>query len=91
MRRTTDRSSQAVALAHLRSNHQTRQVARDFLTEIVRERTKRNPEFPKLVAEAERAHQLVRELVAPGTMLVSGVNVVETQPAARLGEKPRRR
>jgi ribosome-binding protein aMBF1 (putative translation factor) len=36
----------------------------DFLTEIVAERTARNPEFPGLVEAALRRRQLLRELGA---------------------------
>jgi DNA-binding transcriptional regulator YiaG len=37
---------------------------KDFLDEIVEESTARNPEFPELVAAAERRRALLRELVA---------------------------
>jgi DNA-binding transcriptional regulator YiaG len=36
----------------------------DFLNEIIEESTARNPEFPELVAAAERRRALLRELVA---------------------------
>jgi ribosome-binding protein aMBF1 (putative translation factor) len=36
----------------------------DFLSEIVDESTARNPEFPQLVAAAERRRALLRDLVA---------------------------
>lgn len=35
----------------------------DFLNEIIEESTARNPEFPELVAAAERRRALLRELV----------------------------
>ena len=35
---------------------------RDFLNELIEERTARNPEFPALVAAAERRRELIREL-----------------------------
>ena len=37
-------------------------MAKDFLEEIISERTKRNPEFPKLVAEATARRVLARRL-----------------------------
>lgn len=36
---------------------------KDFLDEIIEESTARNPEFPELVAAAERRRALLRELV----------------------------
>lgn len=39
-------------------------MARDFLSEVIRERTAKNPEFPDLVAEAEARRKLARKLVA---------------------------
>ena len=39
-------------------------MAKDFLKEIVDERTRRNPEFPSLVAEAEARRKLARKLTA---------------------------
>jgi ribosome-binding protein aMBF1 (putative translation factor) len=38
-------------------------MARDFLSEVIRERTAKNPEFPNLVAEAEARRKLARKLV----------------------------
>lgn len=35
---------------------------RDFLDEIVEERTKQNPEFPRMVEAASRRRRLIREL-----------------------------
>ncbi len=37
-------------------------MAKDFLAEIVAERTRRNPEFPDLVAEAGARRALARKL-----------------------------
>lgn len=61
--------------------HQTVKVARDFLTEIVRDRTKRNPEFPKLVAEAEARRRLARKLAA----IRAKKKLSQTVVAARMG------
>lgn len=37
-------------------------ASRDFLDEVVEERTAKNPDFPKLVDAAERRRRLLREL-----------------------------
>ena len=39
-------------------------MAKDFLQEIISERTRRNPAFPRLVAEAEERRRLAKRLVA---------------------------
>jgi hypothetical protein len=39
-------------------------MRKDFLTEIVRDRTRRNPSFPSLVAEAQERQKLARKLAA---------------------------
>ena len=39
-------------------------MARDFLAEIIEERTRGNPAFPRLVAEAEARRRLARKLAA---------------------------
>ena len=39
-------------------------MARDFLSEIVNARTRRNPAFPRLVAEAETRRKLAQRLAA---------------------------
>jgi tRNA U34 5-methylaminomethyl-2-thiouridine-forming methyltransferase MnmC len=39
-------------------------VANDLLAEIVADRTRRNPQFPELVAEAEVRRKLARKLAA---------------------------
>jgi ribosome-binding protein aMBF1 (putative translation factor) len=36
-------------------------MAKDFVDEIIDERTRRNPRFPQLVAEAERRRALARQ------------------------------
>src|SRR5215813_151187 len=46
----------------LLSQH-TSGMAKDFVDEIIDERTTRNPRFPGLVAEAERRRDLARDLV----------------------------
>ena len=47
----------------LRAPRVTHEVmAKDFLAEIVTERTRRNPEFAGLVAEAETRRKLARKL-----------------------------
>jgi len=56
-------------------------MAKDFLDEIIGERTRRNPAFPDLVAEATRrrelAHRLVQQRNAKG--------LSQTIVAARMG------
>jgi len=39
-------------------------MARDLVAELIAERSKKNPEFPELVAEAERRHAFARRLAA---------------------------
>jgi hypothetical protein len=39
-------------------------MAKDFLAEVVEEWSAANPEFPRLVAEAEARRELARKLVA---------------------------
>ncbi len=39
-------------------------MPRDFLEEIIAERTRRNPEFPRLLQEAEIRHKAARKLSA---------------------------
>jgi DNA-binding transcriptional regulator YiaG len=41
-----------------------RVMARDFVAEIIAERTRNNPEFPQLVVEAEARRKLARRLAA---------------------------
>jgi hypothetical protein len=39
-------------------------MVKDFLNEVIAARSKRNPRFPDLVAEAERRRALARELAS---------------------------
>ena len=54
---------------------------RDFVDEMVAERTARNRHFPDLVAEAERRRELARALAARRERL----GVSQTVVAARMG------
>lgn len=54
---------------------------RDFLDEIIDERTQRNPDFPDLVQAALRRRQLMRELAA----LREQLGLSQTAVAARMG------
>lgn len=54
---------------------------KDFIDEIVQERTRINPEFPALVDAAERARQLLRELAERRQQL----GLSQTTVAARMG------
>jgi DNA-binding transcriptional regulator YiaG len=56
-------------------------MAKDLLKEIVDERTRRNPEFPSLVAEAETRRKLARKLAA----LREKKALSQTVVAARMG------
>jgi DNA-binding transcriptional regulator YiaG len=56
-------------------------MAKDFLTEIVNDRTRRNPAFPSLVAEAEERRKLARKLAS----LREGKSLSQTIVAARMG------
>jgi DNA-binding transcriptional regulator YiaG len=56
-------------------------MARDFLAEIVRERTGRNAEFPHLVAEATARRRLARRLAD----LREKKSLSQTVVAARMG------
>ena len=56
-------------------------MARDFLDELVAERSRRNPAFPDLVAEATRRRELARRLAAQRK--TSGLS--QTIVAARMG------
>ena len=56
-------------------------MARDFLAEIVNERTRRNPEFPGLVAEAEMRRKLARKLAG----IREKKELSQTVVAARMG------
>ena len=63
------------------SKHHTRDMAKDFLDELVAERTRRNPRFPDLVAEAEARRKLARKLAA----LREKKALSQTVVAARMG------
>jgi DNA-binding transcriptional regulator YiaG len=56
-------------------------MAPDFLDEIIEERTRRNPAFSSLVAEAEARRKLARRLVA----LRAAKSLSQTIVAARMG------
>src|SRR3954452_17424215 len=56
-------------------------MAKDFLDEVVAQRTRKNPRFPALVAEAERRRALARELAAKR----STAGLSQTLVAARMG------
>jgi DNA-binding transcriptional regulator YiaG len=56
-------------------------MAKDFLAEIVDERTRRNPGFTDLVAEAEARRKLARKLAS----LREGKSLSQTVVAARMG------
>ena len=60
---------------------QTTDMAKDFLTEIVEERTRKNPGFPGLVAEAEVRRKLARKL----TKRREAKSLSQTVVAARMG------
>ncbi len=56
-------------------------MAKDFLDEVVASRTRRNPGFPDLVAEAEQRRELARQLA--DQRRAKGVS--QTVVAARMG------
>ena len=56
-------------------------MARDFQSEIVNERTRKNPQFPRLVAEATARRKLARKLAA----LREKKALSQTVVAARMG------
>ena len=56
-------------------------MAKDFLAEIVADRTRRNPQFPELVAEAEVRRKLARKLAT----LREKKALSQTVVAARMG------
>jgi DNA-binding transcriptional regulator YiaG len=59
----------------------TLRMAKDFLAEIVDERTRRNPAFPNLVVEAEARRKLARKLAS----LREKKALSQTTVAARMG------
>ena len=56
-------------------------MAKDFVAELVSERTKRNPRFPDLVAEAEERRHLAQKLAA----WRNRKSLSQTVVAARMG------
>ena len=60
---------------------QTTVMAKDFLAEVIEERTAKNAAFPRLVAEAEARRKLARKLAA----LREGKALSQTVVAARMG------
>ena len=56
-------------------------MAKDFLDEIIAQRTRKNPRFPDLVAEAERRRAIARALAAKRT----NAGLSQTLVAARMG------
>ena len=63
------------------STRQTRCMAKDFLDEVIAARSKKNPRFPDLVAEAERRRALARALASRR----SDAGLSQTLVAARMG------
>ncbi len=59
----------------------TKGMAKDFLAEIVDERTRKNPAFPDLLREAETRRKLARKLAA----LREKKALSQTVVAARMG------
>jgi ribosome-binding protein aMBF1 (putative translation factor) len=56
-------------------------MAKDFLDELIAQRTRKNPRFPDLVAEAEHRRALARVLAAKRS--IAGLS--QTLVAARMG------
>ncbi|MGH7283817.1 MAG: helix-turn-helix domain-containing protein [Polyangiaceae bacterium] len=56
-------------------------MARDFLSEIVDARTRKNPQLPRLVAEAEVRRKVARKLAA----IRERKSLSQTVVAARMG------
>jgi DNA-binding transcriptional regulator YiaG len=56
-------------------------MAKDFVAEIIAERTRNNPGFPRLVAEAEARRKLARRLAA----IRERRALSQTMVAARMG------
>jgi DNA-binding transcriptional regulator YiaG len=57
---------------------------KDFLDEVIAERTARNPAFPKLIAEAQARRKLARKLAA----LRLKKSLSQTVVAAKMGTSP---
>lgn len=58
-----------------------RDMAKDFVDEVIRDRSRKNPRFPDLVAEAERRLTMARELAS--RRATAGLS--QTVVAARMG------
>jgi DNA-binding transcriptional regulator YiaG len=56
-------------------------MAKDFVAEIIAEHTRKNPHFPRLVAEAEARRRLARRLAA----IREKRAISQTVVAARMG------
>lgn len=63
------------------SAHHPLDMTKDFLDELIAQRTRKNVRFPDLVAEAERRRALARELAAKR----SSAGLSQTLVAARMG------
>ncbi|MFO0666759.1 MAG: helix-turn-helix domain-containing protein [Polyangiaceae bacterium] len=61
--------------------HQNPSMPKDFSQEVVSERTRKNPTFPRLVAEAEARRKLAQRL----TRLREKKELSQTVVAARMG------
>lgn len=61
--------------------HTFRAMPKDFLDEMIARRTRKNPRFPELMAEAERRRALAQTLAARR----SALGVSQTVVAARMG------
>lgn len=59
-------------------------MSRDFLEEIVEERTTKNPDFPRLVEEAEARRRFARTLAQRR----EAKDLSQTVVAARMGTSP---
>jgi hypothetical protein len=55
-------------------------MPKDFLDEVIAARSKKNPRFPDLVAEAERRRALARDLAARRASAGLSQTVVAAQP-----------
>lgn len=61
--------------------HQNPSMPKDFIQEVISERTRKNPAFPRLVAEAEARRKLAQRL----TRLREKKELSQTVVAARMG------
>jgi ribosome-binding protein aMBF1 (putative translation factor) len=69
---------------HNRSRRKEQPVPKDFLAEMIAERTKKNPSFPRLVAEAKARRQIARRLAQAREKL----GLSQTVVAAAMGTSP---